>query len=178
RVKGAKALANWINTDEDLSRSGRTLVIGDLNSYAKEDPIATLEDAGLENMVAKFGGGDAYSYVFDGQTGYLDHALATAKLAGEIEGVVDWHNNSDEPDINDYNLDFGRSPAYFEDNPYRASDHDPVIIGFTPGGKGAPGDGGDDSDDDGEPQPSGPLGSLGSIGSGSAALLERFGLGN
>lgn len=178
RVKGAKALANWINTDEDLSRSGRTLVIGDLNSYAKEDPIAALEDAGLENMVAKFGGDDAYSYVFDGQTGYLDHALATAKLAGEIEGVVDWHNNSDEPDINDYNLDFGRSPAYFEDNPYRASDHDPVIIGFTPGGNGAPGDGGDDSDDDGEPQPSGPLGSLGSIGSGSAALLERFGLGN
>lgn len=178
RVKGAKALASWINTDEDLSRSGRTLVIGDLNSYAKEDPIAALEDAGLENMVAKFGGDDAYSYVFDGQTGYLDHALATAKLAGEIEGVVDWHNNSDEPDINDYNLDFGRSPAYFEDNPYRASDHDPVIVGFTPGGNGAPGDGGDDSDDGGEPQPSGPLGSLGSIGSGSAALLERFGLGN
>lgn len=178
RVEGAKALANWINTDENLSRSGRTLVIGDLNSYAKEDPIVALEDAGFENMVAKFGGPGAYSYVFDGQTGYLDHALATAKLAGEIEGVADWHNNSDEPDINDYNLDFGRSPAYFEDNPYRASDHDPVIVGFTPGGNGAPGDGGDDSDDGGEPQPSGPLGSLGSIGSDSLALLGRFGSAN
>lgn len=174
RVEGAKALANWIKTDENLSRSGRTLVIGDLNSYAKEDPIVALEEAGFENMVAKFGGDDAYSYVFDGQTGYLDHALATEKLAGEIEGVADWHNNSDEPDINDYNLDFGRSAEYFENNPYRASDHDPVIIGFTPGGNGAPGDGDDDDDDEGE-QPSNPLGSLGSIGSGSTALLGRFG---
>ena len=178
RVEGAKALANWINTDENLSRSGRTLVIGDLNAYAKEDPIVALEEAGFENMVATFGGDDAYSYVFDGQTGYLDHALATPTLAGEIEGVEEWHNNSDEPDINDYNLDFGRSAEYFEDNPYRASDHDPVIVGFTPGGDGAGGDDDDDSDDDGEEQPSGPLGSLGSLGSDSLALLGRFGLGN
>ena len=176
RVEGAKALANWINTDENLSRSGRTLVIGDLNSYAKEDPIVALEEAGLENMVAEFEGPDAYSYVFDGQTGYLDHALATDKLAGEIEGVDTWHNNADEPDINDYNLDFGRSAEYFEDNPYRASDHDPVIVGFTPGGEGAPGDG-DDGDDDVSGGGSGSLGSLGSIGtvgSDALALLGRI----
>ncbi|WP_333618567.1 ExeM/NucH family extracellular endonuclease, partial [Dietzia sp.] len=148
RVKGAKALTKWLTSDPELSGSGRELIIGDLNSYAKEDPIAAIEEAGFTNMVEKFNGPSAYSYVFDGQTGYLDHALASEKLAGEIEGVSDWHNNSDEPDANDYNLDYGRDPAYFEDNAYRASDHDPVVIGFTPGGNGNPGNPGEPGDGD------------------------------
>ena len=52
-------------------------IVGDLNSYAKEDPIATLEAAGFTNLIDESVGADAYSYVFDGQWGYLDHALGS-----------------------------------------------------------------------------------------------------
>ena len=65
------------------------LIIGDLNSYDKEDPIDAIK-AGPDDMLGtaddytdlifQYQGEDAYSYVFDGQIGYLDHALASAGL--------------------------------------------------------------------------------------------------
>jgi predicted extracellular nuclease len=48
--------------------------------------------------------GTPYSYVFDGMSGYLDHALASASLDGQVAGVTEWHNNADEPPAIDYNL--------------------------------------------------------------------------
>ena len=55
-------------------------IVGDLNSYAGEDPIAALESAGYTNLVKAFHGDDAYSYVFDGQWGYLDYVMASSSL--------------------------------------------------------------------------------------------------
>jgi predicted extracellular nuclease len=60
--------------------------------------------------------------------GYLDHALANAGLAEQVAGVVEWHINADEPATLDYN-DYNQSALYNAD-PYRASDHDPVIVGL------------------------------------------------
>ena len=48
----------------------------------------------------------AYSYVFDGQSGYLDHALANGSLVPQISGVTEWHINADEPIALDYNTNF------------------------------------------------------------------------
>ncbi|MCB1845198.1 MAG: hypothetical protein KDI09_19685, partial [Halioglobus sp.] len=82
-------------------------------------------------MVAAFGGADAYSYVFDGQLGYLDHALANSTLAPQVAGVTEWHINADEAPLYDYNLEFDRDPALFDaSSPYRSSDHDPLLIGL------------------------------------------------
>ena len=70
--------------------------MGDLNSYAKEDPIdaikAGADDAAgtgddYTNLIAQFQGEYAYSYIFDGQAGYLDHALASASLAAAGHGA-------------------------------------------------------------------------------------------
>ncbi len=73
------------------------LIIGDLNSYAKEDPIATLKAAGYRDMIDAAGSKNPYSYVFDGQWGYLDHALASKSLRSQITGAEDVHINADEP---------------------------------------------------------------------------------
>jgi hypothetical protein len=36
------------------------------------------------------------------------------------------------PTVLDYNLEFGRDPSLFDtDTPFRASDHDPIIVGLT-----------------------------------------------
>ena len=74
---------------------------------------------------------DSYSFVFDGQSGALDHALSSPGLTPQVAGVTEWHINADEPRVLDYNLENGRDPALFDDTtPYRASDHDPLIIGL------------------------------------------------
>ncbi|HEY5701447.1 MAG TPA: ExeM/NucH family extracellular endonuclease, partial [Gammaproteobacteria bacterium] len=87
RTLAAQALVDWLATDPTGSGDPDFLIIGDLNSYAMEDPIDAIkagpdDTAGTSddysNLISHFQGTYAYSYVFDGQFGYLDHALANA----------------------------------------------------------------------------------------------------
>ena len=82
-------------------------------------------------LVAKHIGDQAYSYVFFGQAGSLDHALASESLSSQVTGVVEWHINADEPRVLDYNTEFksaGQVADLYSSDPYRASDHDPILI--------------------------------------------------
>ena len=106
------------------------LVIGDLNSYGKEDPIELFANAGVADQIARFNGEEGYSYVFDGESGYLDHALANSSMAAQITGANEWHINADEPFVIDYNTEFKPQDLYTS-GPYKASDHDPVVIGLN-----------------------------------------------
>jgi predicted extracellular nuclease len=108
------------------------LIIGDLNSYTQEDPIDVLEEAGYTGLSEAFvEEDDRYSFVFDGFSGELDHALAGGELLDNVTGTTIWHINADEPLILDYNLDFGRDPSLYEANEFRSSDHDPLLVGLT-----------------------------------------------
>ena len=80
----------------------------------------------------KFAGDSAYSFVFDGQLGYLDHALASEGLVDEITGATEWHINADEPDLLDYDMTFKQQAQdeLYEPNEFRSSDHDPVRVGI------------------------------------------------
>jgi hypothetical protein len=133
RTAAALALANWLATDPTGSGDPDVLIIGDLNSYAKEDPIVALETAGYTNLTGLFGGPTAYGYVFDGQFGYLDYAMSSASLTAQVTGVTDWHINADEVDLIDYDTTFksDTQDGYFAPDAYRSSDHDPVIIGLA-----------------------------------------------
>ncbi len=90
RTSAATALVNWLATDPTGSGDPDFLIIGDLNAYAMEDPITAITSGGYTNLIEPFVGADAYSYVFNGESGYLDHALATASLdrAGDGRGRV------------------------------------------------------------------------------------------
>lgn len=132
RTDAANALTNWLTTDPTNSGDPDFLIIGDLNAYAQEDPITAIEAAGYTNLISQFVGPDAYSFVFDGQAGTLDYALANASLAAQVTGATDWHANADEADALDYNLDFGRNPSLFNgQDPFRHSDHDPLLVGLN-----------------------------------------------
>lgn len=141
RVQQAAQLISFINTTViPTSGDGDVLIVGDLNAYAKEDPITTLINAGYTNLVGYFNGAEAYSYAFDGQIGYLDHALASASLLPQVAGTADWHINADEPIDLDYNDDVITADEYAADvnqaslynsGPFRASDHDPILIGLN-----------------------------------------------
>lgn len=137
RTVSAQALATWLDTDPTGTGEDDVIILGDLNSYAKEDPIKALETAGYTNLVSSYLGEDAYSYVFDGQWGYLDHALGSADLVGkdQVNGVAEFHINADEPSVLDYNTDFktvNLQDVLYNPDMFRVSDHDPVIVGLTP----------------------------------------------
>jgi uncharacterized protein len=117
------------------------VVVGDLNAYGKEDPILELANAGMVDQIDRFND-EAYSYVFDGEAGYLDHGLTTASLSPFVTGAVHWHINADEPSIIDYNSEFKLradgtcatatcSPDYYSATVYRSSDHDSVLLGLS-----------------------------------------------
>jgi predicted extracellular nuclease len=135
RVNAAVELMNWFATDPTGTGDPDILMVGDYNSYAMEDPITAIKNAGFTNLIESFLGPDAYSYVFDGQWGYLDHALGSASLVGQVNGVGDYHINSDEPSVLDYLEDFksaGQLVSLYAPDQFRISDHDPVMIGLTP----------------------------------------------
>lgn len=131
RVQQAQRLNTWINTVViPTSGDPDVLIIGDLNSYMMENPITTLTGAGYVNLLTD---PNPYSYVFFGQSGALDHALATASMAAQVTDAAEWHINADEPRVLDYNVE-NKTPAQQALNvgtPYRSSDHDPVIIGLN-----------------------------------------------
>ena len=131
RTEAAMAIADWLTSDPTSSGDPDFLIIGDLNAYTEEDPLRALTSSGYTNLVPTLSGDAGYSFVFDGQSGALDHALASSSLVPQVVAAMEWHINADEPRVRDYNLEFGRDPALFEANtPFRASDHDPIIIGI------------------------------------------------
>lgn len=127
RVEQAGALVAFIDSLHDKD----VLIVGDLNSYGQEDPIAVLQAAGYTDLIdTRLAEPDQYTYVFAGQAGYLDHALVSPRLNRRIIGADIWHINADETVFLDYNTEF--NPArFYRPDPYRSSDHDPVLVGVA-----------------------------------------------
>ena len=133
RVKQAQRLAGvFLPQVQAAANDPDVLVIGDLNAYGAEDPVNSLTASGLVNQIERFVRRSAlpYSYVFDGEAGYLDHALASRALDPQVLGVSEWHINADEPSVIDYNTEFKPQDLYTA-SPYRSSDHDPVIVSLN-----------------------------------------------
>jgi uncharacterized protein len=134
RVAAATALRDWLATDPTETGDPDVLILGDLNAYAMEDPVTVLRNGGFTDLITTRIGAHAYSYAFDGQWGYLDHALASASLTSQVNGVAEWHINADEPSVLDYNVNF-KTPAQvaglYSPDAHRVSDHDPVVVGLT-----------------------------------------------
>jgi len=130
RKAQSSALLNFINNIViPTSGDPDVVVFGDLNAYTQEDPIDVLRAGGLirPNTATE-------SYVFGGQTGSLDHALISGSLASQLTGVEHWNINSDEPTVIDYNTNFktaAQISGLYSPDPFRSSDHDPVLVGLN-----------------------------------------------
>ncbi len=129
RTAQANALNSFV-TKLQAGGEGDVLVMGDINSYLLEDPPKVLEAAGYESLLKRLPVSDRYSYVFGGETGAIDHAYASATFKSQVTGVGVWHINADEPTALDYNTEFKTDDRYAA-TPYRASDHDPVLVALT-----------------------------------------------
>ncbi len=136
RVESAEALTAWLMTDPTNSGDPDFLIMGDLNSYMQEDPITAIEAAGYTNLLEKYVGAGSYSYVFYGQFGNLDHALANTALAQQVTGAAEWHINADEAPALDYTEAYkteNQINTFYQPDPFRAADHDPLVVGLQLG---------------------------------------------
>uniref|UniRef100_UPI003BA27C34 ExeM/NucH family extracellular endonuclease n=1 Tax=Aeromonas jandaei TaxID=650 RepID=UPI003BA27C34 len=155
RVSAAKVLGEAVS-----KLPGQVLLVGDFNSYAKEDPIRVLTDYnpaaserkivsashtfigdqsyeqlgrevtrsyGLIDLNVKFNKEKAISYSYDSELGTLDYALANPALASKVVNVADWHINSFESNLFEYGNQY-TGTLLKSDNPFSASDHDPIIV--------------------------------------------------
>lgn len=136
RRSQSQAICRYIQNKQQDSTTSRVIVLGDLNAYQQEDPIDALRAFGLldlTELVKKNLPSEVvpteYTYVYFGQCGSLDHAFATPSFANDVTGVAVWHINADEPRFLDYNQEYN-PPAIFSADPYRSSDHDPVLVGI------------------------------------------------
>lgn len=134
RTDAAEAMVDWLASDPTGSGDEDFLIMGDLNAYAKEDPIFAIETAGYTNLMQRYQGDEAYSYVFMGKAGYLDHALSSESLTAQVTATTTWALNADEARALDYNEEF-KTPqqvvSLYSADPWRASDHDPVLLELT-----------------------------------------------
>ncbi len=133
RLTAAQVEIAWLDTDPTGQGTDRILVTGDLNAYANEDPILAFEAAGYLDLVEAITGGTswadaAHTFVFDGEHGSLDYALASPAIVSAVTGVEDWHINADEPFAIDYQ-NFN-PPGNAQLDQYKSSDHDPVVVGL------------------------------------------------
>ncbi|MFI1993130.1 ExeM/NucH family extracellular endonuclease [Actinoplanes sp. NPDC020271] len=128
RKRQAAALVEFVKGVEKDSGTDKVILLGDFNSYTQEDPMQVLYDAGYTDVHTTKAPGKN-SYVYGGESGSLDHALTTPSLTSRVTGVDIWNINSVESAAYQYD---GWAPFYNAD-PYRASDHDPVVIGLDTG---------------------------------------------
>lgn len=130
RVVQTAALKNWVSGLVSSSGEPDVLMVGDYNAYLNEDPIASIEAGNFEALARRLPAAERYTYVFDGQSGVLDHAFASSSMKSQVSGVTVWHVNSDEPAVLDYNTE-NKVDDRYDVTPYRSSDHDPVLVGLT-----------------------------------------------
>ncbi len=123
--------------DENVVEQGAgVLILGDLNSYALENPVSRIKDAGFTDLLAEFvPASERYTYVYQpGVAGYIDHALANEELREFVCGAGVWHINADEPVVKSWSAArFG--PDLFEPDAFRSSDHDPVLVSLASDGE-------------------------------------------
>ncbi|MGY1837647.1 ExeM/NucH family extracellular endonuclease [Blastococcus sp. SYSU DS0510] len=125
RVRQAASLAEFAAELRESTGDQDVLLMGDLNAYTQEDPIQLLEDAGWTDLGLRFDEG-SYSYVFDDMSGSLDHALATAELTAKVTDVTHWNINA----VESFAYQYSGDPALYAPDPYRSSDHDPLVLGI------------------------------------------------
>ena len=166
RVKQAKAVVDFADAQKKAMGTNRVFILGDLNSYTKEDPMQVFYDDGYTNVGEHFSA--APTYLFGGLTGSLDHVLASkeamgpaaqarsaapAAAAGAVTGAATWEINSVESVALEYSRHNYNVTNFYQPDEFRSSDHNPSIMGISTGAPAEePGDndGQEPGDDEGQ----------------------------
>ena len=166
RVKQAKAVKAFAEKQKEAMGTKRVFILGDLNSYTKEDPMQVFYEAGYTNVGEHFDA--APTYLFGGLTGSLDHVLASEEAmgpkaqarsaaptaaAGAVTGAATWEINSVESVALEYSRHNYNVTNFYQPDEFRSSDHNPSIVGISTGAPAEePGDNDDQQPGEGDGQ--------------------------
>ncbi|MGO3649096.1 ExeM/NucH family extracellular endonuclease [Agrococcus casei] len=128
RVRQAEAVVEFADTLEQQHGTDLVFITGDLNSYAQEDPVTTILNAGYTNLTA---GGPEYSYAFGGMVGSLDHVLASEAATALVTGADLWTINAYEPVALEYSRHNYNVAQLYAADQFRSSDHNPALVGVS-----------------------------------------------
>ena len=129
RIAQATALRDWVPGVAADTGTEAIVLLGDFNSYAQEDPMQVLYEAGYENTTDSAETPE-WSYSFSGLSGSLDHVLANGAAMEALTGVDTWNINSGESLAMEYSRFNTHATDFHQAGPFRSSDHDPVKIGL------------------------------------------------
>lgn len=133
RTAQAQSLLAFSNELQSAKGTDKVFLIGDFNAYAKEDPINVFTAAGYVNQDEKAKNADGsakHSYLFGGLVGSLDHILASPGANAIVTGADIWNINSVESVALEYSRYNNNVTDYYAPDQFRASDHDPVVVGL------------------------------------------------
>ena len=113
RNKQADVIKEFIQKINSIEKDALILVVGDLNDFYFANPVKSLEDANMINLMVRLTPAERYSYIYDGNSQVLDNMLVSPVLNDLVTVFDIIHINSEFP--------------YLE----RFSDHDPVMVRFN-----------------------------------------------
>jgi predicted extracellular nuclease len=119
RVDAVNAILPWLDDLAEKFATRQVLIVGDMNAWRREDPIRAYREGGYVDLVEELSGLPQHSFLYFGQRGTLDYALASPALRAQARHAAIWHINADWP--RELAL-----PAPW----LRMSDHDPVVVDF------------------------------------------------
>ena len=112
RGQQAAQVATFVDQVQAIDPQARIVVAGDLNDFDYSTAVQTLVGAGLTDLPATLTTAERYSYVFDGNSQFLDHILLSTPLVNTGFGY----------DVVHVNAEFA----------VQLSDHDPQVARLTP----------------------------------------------
>lgn len=131
RTAATRNLARWLATMPTGAGGKRVVLLGDFNAYPKEHAITQLIAAGWHDLVARHVPfNKRYTEIYKGRIGELDYAFASELMSRHVAGAAIWHSDADEARALGYVG--AMAPCSSEATPWRASDHDPVIVVLKP----------------------------------------------
>jgi 5'-nucleotidase len=128
RIAQAHALVDFAKATAQADGTKKIFLVGDFNSYTQEDPMQVLYQNGFVNQPSD--DPRDTSYEFDGQAGSLDHVLANSSAANLISGRDVWQINAEESVGFEYSRYRYNATVLYRDNQFRASDHNPELVGL------------------------------------------------
>lgn len=140
----------------------KVFLVGDFNAYYAEKPIQKIVASGYEDLsndVSERTGKYTYAYTVkdgagnsNGGVGSLDHIFANAAACKLVTGADIWNINSVESVALEYSHHNYNVTDLYRADQFRASDHDPVVVGIAGRHNAAAGEGHGPSTGGGESQ--------------------------
>ncbi|WP_052209450.1 ExeM/NucH family extracellular endonuclease [Kocuria sp. ZOR0020] len=135
RTRQSRAMLEFAQGFADQAGTDKLFLVGDFNSYTFEDPMQALYDSGFVNISPE----GQYSYAFDGMAGSLDHVVASPAAVQAVTGSDIWEINAHESIGMEYSRQNYNVVNLFAPDQFRASDHNPALVGFATGSEPTPG---------------------------------------